>query len=69
MTITEATVAMLNHELFLKGQLDLQVDVSIGHNEVDTIDLWDCKSGDLLNSFEDCDEAISAISSFILPRI
>jgi hypothetical protein len=59
----EETVSMLNHELYLKGQVDLQVDVSIGHNEVDTIDLWDCKSGDLVDSFEDTDEAISAISA------
>tara|TARA_R110002012_G_scaffold184868_1_gene351387 strand:- start:496 stop:675 length:180 start_codon:yes stop_codon:yes gene_type:complete len=53
------TIDKLNHELFLEGKSNLlQVAVSV---EGTCIDLWCVKSGDLLNSFEDCDEAISAI--------
>jgi hypothetical protein len=53
------TIDKLNHELFLEGKSNLlQVAVSV---EGTCIDLWCVKSGDLLNTFEDDHEAISAI--------
>ena len=53
------TIDKLNHELFTKGKSDLlEVAVSV---EGTCIDLWCVKSGDLLNTFEGDDEAISAI--------
>lgn len=57
----DATVDMLNHELFIKNKFDWEVDVSITDDQ--GIDLWHGKSGDLLKSFEDCEEAISAIQA------
>ena len=53
------TIYKLNHELFLEGKSNLlQVAVS---GEGTCIDLWCIKSGDLINTFEDDHEAISAI--------
>ena len=57
----DATVDMLNHELYLKNRFDWEVDVSLTDGQ--GIDLWNGKRGWLLKSFEDCEEAVSAIQA------
>jgi hypothetical protein len=64
---TLETVKQLNQELFLKNRYNLVVDVSVTNDQ--NIDLIDLDTAKIINTFEDCQEAISAISSFILPRI
>ena len=57
MSIIQASIRHLNHELFIKGKKDWEVSI----DDDGQVKLWYSNTGSLLRTFSDFDEAISAI--------
>jgi hypothetical protein len=57
-----SAIALLNHELTLKGLEDFEVCVSL--TGADDLELWQRSTGDCLEQFEDEAEAGFFISTF-----